>query len=302
MSAFNTIALTGKPHDTAVIDTLARLQAHLLAQGHRLVLDEGVLPPAAVAPGVQTVSASHFGEDADLVVSIGGDGTLLRTARRLAGRDTPLMGVNLGRLGFLVDASPETMDDIDAVLAGHAVVDSRMLLTAESIASDGRANDRRSALNDVVIHRWNTARMIELEVLADGEPVTRLRADGLIIATPTGSTAYAMASGGPIAHPSVDAVLLVPVCPHSLSNRPLMLPAGIVLDVRILGSDVDRVRVSCDGQEDLPVQAGSDLRIRRSSDRVTILHPPAYRYFEILRKKLRWGDDGAAGASESGSA
>ena len=293
MSAFDTIALTGKPHDAAVIATLTRLQAHLLAKGHRLMLDEGVLPPEAISAAVQTVPAGAFGQGADLVVSIGGDGTLLRTARRLAGRETPLMGVNLGRLGFLVDASPETMDDIDAVLAGQAVVDSRMLLAAESVTADGRLNARRNALNDVVVHRWNTARMIELEVLADGGLVTRLRADGLIIATPTGSTAYAMASGGPIAHPSVDAVLLVPVCPHSLSNRPLVLPAGLALEIRILESDMDRVRVSCDGQEDLPVLPEARLHIRRSSDRVTILHPPAYRYFEILRRKLRWGDDGA---------
>jgi NAD+ kinase len=293
MIRFEHVAITGKPDDPRVLGTLAMIVAHLRAQACEVLVEERLLAAAGPLPGCEGLPEGLLMPAADLVISIGGDGTLLRTARLLAGRPTPLLGVNLGRLGFLVDASPERIDDVAAVLDGQYVTDSRMLLSAEIVERDGHVLASGLALNDVVIHRWNTARMIELEVRADGELVTRLRSDGLILATPTGSTAYAMASGGPIAHPAVDALLVVPVSPHSLSNRPLVLPSSVELDVHILEQAPRRVQISCDSQENLPVIADTVVRVRSSPSRVNILHPPGYRYFEILRAKLRWGDGGS---------
>ena len=288
---FGTVAITGKSVDRKVAETVSRLAEHLSGSGRRVLVESGMFgrrkPPArAESTPVQTLL-----EEAELVISVGGDGTLLRTSRLLAGRDTPLMGINLGRLGFLVDVSPGNLSDVDAILAGDYVTDERILLEATVSNGSDRAAEGLS-MNDVVIHRWNTARMIELEVRVEGELVTRLRCDGLIVATPTGSTAYAMATGGPIAHPGVDALLLVPVAPHTLSNRPLVLPGSVNVEIGVLGSDSRRVRVSCDSQEELPMQPGSVLNVRRSPRRVTVLHPAGYRYFEILRAKLRWGDGG----------
>lgn len=288
---FGIIAITGKSVDRQVMRTVTRLVDHLTGSGRKVLIESSMYARRKPPPKAEVVPVATLVEQAELVISVGGDGTLLRTSRLLAGRDTPLMGINLGRLGFLVDVSPDNMSDLDAILAGNYVTDERMLLEAnvtngEEVAASGLS------LNDVVIHRWNTARMVEMEVRVEGELVTRLRSDGLIIATPTGSTAYAMATGGPIAHPGVDALLLVPVAPHSLSNRPLVLPGGVTVEVRVLGDDSRRVRISCDSQEDLPLRPGAVLTVKRSPRRVKVLHPPGYRYFEILRAKLRWGDGG----------
>ena len=293
MTRFKHVAITGKLDDARVHGTLAMLAAHLRQVGCEVLVEERLSRASGPLTGCEALPESVLIPQADLVISIGGDGTLLHTARLLAGRPTPLLGVNLGRLGFLVDASPERIDDVAAVLEGHYVIDSRMLISAEIVAcGSDTVLASGLALNDVVIHRWNTARMIELEVRADGELVTRLRSDGLILATPTGSTAYAMASGGPIVHPAVDALLIVPVSPHSLSNRPLVLPATTQLEIAILEQPADRVQISCDGQDELPIVSDTVVRIRRSTARVNILHPAGYRYFEILRAKLHWGDGG----------
>ncbi len=290
---FATIAITGKTVDKPVNSMVTRLVEHLSGSGRRVLVEAGMFGRRKPPANAEVRAVPELVQEADLVISVGGDGTLLRTSRLLAGRDTPLMGINLGRLGFLVDVSPDNMGDVDAILAGNFVTDERILLEAR--VSNGQTVESEGlSLNDVVIHRWNTARMVEMEVRVEGELVTRLRSDGLIIATPTGSTAYAMATGGPIVHPGLDALLLVPVAPHSLSNRPVVLPGSVNVEISVLGGDSKRVRVSCDSHEELPLHPGGVLTVSRSPRRVTVLHPPGYRYFEILRAKLRWGDGGSA--------
>lgn len=288
MRAFHIIGLVGKPDDDAVHETLARLGEHLARSSHRVLVDEDSVP-AHVLPGAERLPRARFAGTVDLVIAVGGDGTLLHTARLLATTDVPILGVNRGRLGFLVDVSPGCLHEIDAVLEGDYIADDRMLLSAqircgEQVLSEGLA------LNDVVLHRWNTSRMIDFETWIDGQLCNRHRSDGLIVSTPTGSTAYAMAGGGPIVHPDVDAISLVPICPHTLSNRPLVIGADSTVEIVVQELAEEHIRVSCDSQKDLGVVHGARIVIQRHPRKVHLVHPPGYQYFDILRAKLRWGD------------
>lgn len=288
MHAFHTIGLVGKPDDDAVHETLARLGEHLGRSSRKVLVDQGSIPPA-VLPQAERLPREAFAGAVDLVIAVGGDGTLLHTARLLATTEIPILGVNRGRLGFLVDVSPGHLHEIDAVLEGNYIADDRMLLRAqirhgEQVLSEGLA------LNDVVLHRWNTSRMIDFETWIDGQLCNRNRSDGLIISTPTGSTAYAMAGGGPIVHPGVDAISLVPICPHTLSNRPLVIGAGSTVEIVVQQLAEEHIRMSCDSQEELGVVNGGRIVIQRHPRKVHLVHPPGYRYFDILRTKLRWGD------------
>jgi NAD+ kinase len=207
----------------------------------------------------------------------------------MARHGVPLLGINLGRLGFLVDISPDDIERaLDRVLAGEYDSDTRSLLNA-SVVSQETVTPAYLALNDVVIHKWNTARMIEFETYIDGLFVNAQRSDGLIVATPTGSTAYALSGGGPLIDPSLDAIMLVPICPHDLSNRPLVVPGDRRIEIRVCGQDHGHAHVSCDGQTDLPLPRQACVRIARHPDEVCLLHPRGHDHFQILRAKLRWG-------------
>ncbi|KAB7627904.1 NAD(+) kinase [Alkalilimnicola sp. S0819] len=284
---FKTIGITGKPRDRAVVDTMARIAEHLAGQSYTILLDADTW--GRRRSSLTVASHATVMQDSDLVIAVGGDGTLLNAARALVDRDAPIVGVNRGRLGFLVDVAPGDLSELDRILAGEYTEDSRMLLEA-FIEHEGQVLSRGIALNDVVLHRWNSARMIEFETRVEGELLHRHRSDGLIVSTPTGSTAYAMASGGPIIHPDVDAIGLVAISPHTLSNRPLVINAAATVEILINAEAHNHVRVSCDSQSDLGMVSGGRIVIRRHPKRVRILHPPRYRYFEILRAKLRWGD------------
>jgi NAD+ kinase len=230
-----------------------------------------------------------MGERCSLVIVVGGDGTLLRAARAMAGSTLPLVGINLGRLGFLVDISPDAIEScLDAILAGDYTEEPRCMLAATITHGTGQ-EDAYVALNDVVIHRWNTARMIELETYIDGVFVNAQRSDGIIVSTPTGSTAYALSGGGPLLHPSLDALLLVPICPHTLSNRPLVVDGASRIEIRVCGFDQGNVRVTCDGQTDLSLEPDSRVVIGKAPRPLSLLHPRGYEYYEILRAKLGWG-------------
>ncbi|AGM41006.1 inorganic polyphosphate/ATP-NAD kinase [Spiribacter salinus M19-40] len=287
MQPFQRIAITGKPNDTAVIDTIGRLVRHLESRDRAVQIDAGMgthLPGVpAHAPLEQLVG------DIDLLIVVGGDGTLLHAARRIATNDIPVLGINRGRLGFLVDVSPDRFDEIDAVLDGSAIVDERLMLEAR-IVHEGEIVARSLALNEVVLQKWNTSRMIEFETWIDDEPCNRHRSDGLIIATPTGSTAYAMSGGGPVMHPGINALALVPICPHTLSNRPLVVSADSRVQVRLEQAAIEHVHVSCDSQADLGLTESGWVEIAASPHRLRLVHPPGHRYFDILRAKLRWGD------------
>jgi NAD+ kinase len=232
------------------------------------------------------VSIDRIGERCDLVLVVGGDGTFLHAARVLAEYDIALVGINLGRLGFLVDILPDEIEPrLEQILSGAYDADTRILLDARI----GDQSTPERALNDVVVHKWNSVRMIEFETYLDGQFVNAQRSDGLIVATPTGSTAYALSGGGPLLNPRLDALLLVPICPHTLSNRPLVVPGGSRIEIRICNLEPEQVRLTCDGQVDLPLETGSAIQIERSPRRVRLLHPRDHDHYRILRAKLGWG-------------
>src|SRR5690625_410682 len=254
--AFNTIAITGKPNDAGTVKTVHRIAQHLQKRGIEIRLDSAIIAGQEAPPKCRLAAGSELIDGADLVISVGGDGTLLRTGRLVVDQNIPLLGINRGRLGFLVDLQPNDDDGLNAILAGNFIEEDRTLLTAE-VHKNGDILATGYALNDVVLYKWNTARLIEFNTYIDGHLLTMHRADGIIISTPTGSTAYALAGGGPIIHPSVDAICLVPVSPHTLSNRPLVINADSTIEVEVPDDQLERVGVSCDGQDDLGLHLGS---------------------------------------------
>lgn len=287
MAWFHTAGIIGKQHDDPhVAATLTRLVAHLDRRGVGVCFDAHTAALANAVTGAASpgLGLDELGRQCDLLIVVGGDGTLLHAARSMADFDLPLVGINLGRLGFLVDVSPGEIEDLlDQILNGEFDEDARALLDARMDGQHGRA------FNDVVIHKWNTVRMIELETYIDGRFVNAQRSDGLIVATPTGSTAYALSGGGPLIHPSLDALLLVPICPHTLSNRPLVIGGDSHIEIRLCNYVPDQVRLTCDGQLDLPLAPDQPIRIERSQRRVRLLHPRGHDHFRILRAKLGWG-------------
>ncbi|MBK1724452.1 NAD(+) kinase [Thiocystis violacea] len=289
MPPFSTVGIIAKQGDPErVRGTLQQLSAHLRARQIDVLLDaeSAHLLDAAIGVGEPI---ERIGERCDLIIVVGGDGTLLHAARNMASFGVPLMGINLGRLGFLVDVSPEDIESaVDQILAGTLISDTRSMLSAHIVGEQG-VGQSHAALNDVAIHKWNTARMIEFETYIDGVFVNAQRSDGLIVATPTGSTAYALSGGGPLVDPALDAILLVPICPHDLSNRPLVVPGDRQIEVRVRGQDYVHVQITCDGQTDIRLAADEHVRIARHPDRVRLLHPKGHDHYEILRAKLHWG-------------
>lgn len=295
--AFQRIGITGKPGDPAVAETIRGLLDRLHGRGVAIFMDA----ESAVDTEHELLPRERLGEVCDLVIAIGGDGTLINTARCLAGRDdVSLLGINRGRIGFLVDLNPQQLEEIDRVLDGEYVSENRMLLEAEVRRhADDTLISTGVAVNDVVVHRWETARMVELSTTIDGELLNTHRSDGLIVATPTGSTAYAMASGGPITHPRLNAMVLVPICPHTLSNRPVVVDGRSELEISAVSHSASQVRISCDSQQDLGVVEGSRLLIRALPQPLRLVHPPSYGYFEVLRRKLGWGANPENGSGTS---
>jgi NAD+ kinase len=216
---------------------------------------------------------------------------MLYAARRIAGRKTPLLGINRGRLGFLADVGPEHMlARVDEVLAGKYVSEHRMLLLidlhdGDEIVASG------TALNDVVVKRHATGRMCEYQTFVDGRYVNTHLGDGFIVSTPTGSTAYALSCGGPIVEPSLDALLMIPICPHTLSDRPLVISATRIAEVRLRAAQSEQADVSCDGEPVGQLGPGGSIRVRAAKERIELIHPIGYDYFGILRSKLLWGRD-----------
>ncbi|MFZ1447071.1 MAG: NAD(+)/NADH kinase, partial [Candidatus Dechloromonas phosphoritropha] len=223
-----------------------------------------------------------------LAIVIGGDGTMLDAARRLARYRVPLVGVNQGRLGFMTDiARSDMLTCMDHLLDGRFSTENRMLLDAD-VFRDGKEIAANLALNDVVVDKGAIGRMIEFELSIDGEFIYNQRSDGLIVATPTGSTAYSLSAGGPILHPTLTGIALVPLCPHALTNRPIMVNDQVNIEVRIIQADDSRVHF--DGQVTHDLQPGDSVRLKRSEYTICFLHPPGYSYFAMLRQKLHWSE------------
>ena len=286
--AFQSIGLIGKNGDERVSAVLHALVGLLEERRLSFLLDQRTADaldhwphPAAEAEALAT--------KVDLIIVVGGDGTLLNTARMLATRPVPLVGVNLGRLGFLTDiAADRAREEVAAILDGDYARDERHMLSAR-VFRGGKEVAEDLALNDVVIQKADGGRMIEFETWVDGTFVSLHRADGMIAATATGSTAYALSGGGPILHPDVDALALVPICPHTLSDRPLVVPGNSQLSFVLNGDEATRAQLNWDGQKTCELLSGDRVELARSGQITTLLHPPGHDYFALLRSKLHWG-------------
>jgi NAD+ kinase len=288
MSAFKSIAIIGKYLNLSALQQmqtdLADLARHLSAKNIDVWLEENTALGAELT-GFKTCSLEKIGEKVDLAIVMGGDGTMLSAARTLMQSDIPLVGINRGRFGFLTDLRAEEMlISINEILAGAYQTETRMLLTA-SVIRAGKQVHQGVAFNDIVVK--SGLRLIELEVEIDGKFMHKQRGDGLILSTPTGTTAYSLSAGGPILHPNLDAIALVPINPHTLSNRPIVLSSTSKIEVSLV--QVDDAQISYDGQFQLALEMGDKVQVQRAGKDITLLHPSEYCYFEMLRNKLNWG-------------
>lgn len=282
--SFRRVALIGKLKSAEIGASLRELGEYLRKRGCEVLLEANT----ADQIGERGLDYDALGKRADLAVVIGGDGTMLAAARSLVRHHVPLVGVNLGRVGFMTDIGHRDMQSgIGAILDGKGTPEERTLIDAE-ILRDGGALLRTVALNEAVLGKGAEARLIEFEVALDGEYVYTLRADGVIVATPTGSTAYAMSAQGPILHPAVPAFALVPLNPHTLSARPVSVSDRSVIEIKLLRA-VD-ARAHFDGFALTDMAEGDRLVLKRSADTVRFVHPPGYRYFATLREKLSWSE------------
>jgi len=289
--SFTSVALVGNAKDSRVAECMLSLAGHFHAHGLRPLVDPGVelaFPPGSIV----LCPEQSFAARAELIVAIGGDGTLLYAARLVAGHDVPLLGVNRGRLGFLTDVSPASMlVDIDSVLAGRYSEDRRSLLAAR-LERHGAAPIEALALNDVVVNKWQTGRTMDFETSINDRFVNSHSGDGMVIATATGSTAYALSCGGPIVEPDLDVWVLAPICPHTLSDRPIVVRAGSKIRLRMADRMGCHAQVTCDGMAVGDLEQGDTLCVAGADAQITLLHPPGYDYYRLLRSKLHWGRGG----------
>jgi NAD+ kinase len=285
--AFNTVALIGRYKSQDAAGPLGELADFLRTRGCRVLVDELVadLVPSGTS---EAASFERIGREADLAVVLGGDGSMLSATREIAPRGVPLVGVNRGRLGFTTDIAVDNMlEAVGAILSGRYTLEERTLLAMELHRAD-RVELRTLALNDVVVNKGGTGRLIEFTVRIDGLFVYDLRADGLIVATPTGSTAYALSSNGPIIQPGVPAFALVPISPHTLSNRPIAVSDTSLVEVTI--KRAADARLHFDGHPVNDLHEGDRVRLHRAERPARFIHPPGYDYFAMLRAKLRWSE------------
>lgn len=287
-SGFRSIGLTGNWRDPRAVEAAETMARHLADRGCS-VLTEDDFPGTALPDGARRLPAGEIPSAAQLLIAVGGDGTMLRAARRAALANVPLLGINRGRLGFLADiGAADMLAALDHVLAGDCAADQRLLLNAELLPAAG-APVTGLALNDVVVKRLDSGRMFEFETFVDGRYVNTHGGDGFIVATPTGSTAYALSCGGPIVTPDLDAIVLAPICPHTLSDRPIVIPGHSRTEIRLVQQDGDAAAVCCDGEVIGELGAEDRLVVAASQQRLTLLHPPGHDFFEVLRGKLHWG-------------
>lgn len=286
MEPFRNIGLIGRPGSEEVLQTLRQAIAFLQSRGCNVLVDTDI-DGALGRHGLQVGDRRVLGESCDLVVVVGGDGCLLGAARALSRFGTPVVGVNRGHLGFLTDILPNELEQrLGAILDGDYDVERRFLLDAE-VRRDQHPIGSGLALNDVVFRAGNSVHMVEFELHIEGRFVYSQRSDGLIIATPTGSTAYALSGGGPIMHPKLDALVLVPMHPHTLSSRPLVVDGNSEIKLVITAGNAPSL-VSCDGQEAVRTQVGDVVYVRKRAQKLTLLHPPGHDFYEACRSKLGW--------------
>lgn len=291
MSNFETIGIIGKQGEASnkVWETLDRLVKCLRAFEREVFFDD-VSGTKVAAPKERIVGLREMGQCCSLVIVVGGDGTLLHAARAMAEFQVPLVGVNLGRLGFLADILPKEIETgIERILAGDYMEEPRCMLQVRVESEKSGLRDSCLALNDVVVHRRDSARVIELETYIEGVFVNAQRSDAIIVATPTGSTAYALSGGGPLIHPALDVLAVVPICPHTLSNRPLVIAGDSHIEIRIGERDRDQVIVTYDGLTAPHLEAPARVFIDKTPRPARLLHLTGHDHYKILRAKLGWG-------------
>jgi NAD+ kinase len=277
-----------KPHHPSAPEIVTELIRWCSERGVEVLLDPDC---AAAAPELDcpTKPRDEFADAVDLVVVLGGDGTLLSTARALTRAGTPILGVNLGGLGFLTEISVDSLyRTLERVTRGEVVRSSRMMLRV-TIRRPGHAEDSHDVLNDAVVNKSAIARILELEAQVNDRYFSSFRSDGLILSTPTGSTAYSLAAGGPIIYPGMEAIIITPICPHSLGNRPTVIPADSHLKVRLTGP-VEQVLLTLDGQIAVPLMLEDEVELTRSPYHIELIQDPETNYYDVLRKKLKWGE------------
>ncbi|ABM00643.1 NAD(+) kinase [Shewanella amazonensis] len=286
-SQFHTIGLIGKPHHNGTNLTLKRLHHWLGSQGYEVLVEERVA--GELGAKVEAVDLLAIGNRCDLAIVVGGDGNMLGAARVLARFDVGVIGVNRGNLGFLTDLPPDGFEEsLAAVLDGEFITEHRFLLEAE-VHRHGTMKASNTAVNEAVLHPGKIAHMIEYEVYIDNQFMYSQRADGMIVSTPTGSTAYSLSAGGAILTPNLQALILVPMFPHTLSCRPIVVDANSTIKLVVSPENGENLEVSCDGHVTLAVLPGDEIFIRQSSERLRLIHPKNYNYFHVLRNKLGWG-------------
>lgn len=280
---FKRIGLFIRKEDAALETAVKQVCEFLKSRSLKVCCNE----PLSFLPSLEVISIAEFPSKCDLTIAIGGDGTMLSASRALAGFELPVVGINIGRLGFLADVTLTNLhSQLTRILDGHYRHDCRFLLQAHL----NKAEEPISiAMNDVVVHSYQSLHMIEFETYINGRFLNSQRADGLVIATPTGSTAYAMSAGGPILDVDLDAIVLASVCPHTLSNRPLVIAANSVIDISLSEKNVTTAMVTCDGRPGQLLEPGDSIRVQRHPNRIDLLHLEDHDHYSILRAKLEWG-------------
>ncbi|QQX79125.1 NAD(+) kinase [Shewanella sp. KX20019] len=286
-NTFHTIGLIGKPNHDGTNLTLKRLHHWLIMQGYSVLVEERVA--AEIGSHTHSVDLLEIGAQCDLAIVVGGDGNMLGAARVLARFDIAVIGVNRGNLGFLTDLPPDSFEAaLSKVLEGEFDTEQRFLLEAE-VHRHGELKSSNTAVNEAVLHPGKIAHMIEFEVYIDEKFMYSQRADGMIVSTPTGSTAYSLSAGGAILTPNLEAIILVPMFPHTLSCRPIVVDSCSIIKLVVSPHNGDNLEVSCDGHVNLSVLPGDEIIIKRSQDTLRLIHPKGHNYFHVLRSKLGWG-------------
>lgn len=288
-TVFSKIGITGKPDSKAAAETIGQLCKQLVNSGKQVYIPKRNNSVMGI-DNVEVIAFAELGQRCDLVIVVGGDGSMLKTARELIDSQIPLLGINRGHLGFLTDIRPSELETrIPPILDGNYTLETRFLLNAEVYRED-KVIASSCAVNDVVLYPGKIARMIDFELYMDKQFVYSQRSDGLIVSTPTGSTAYALSGGGPIMAPECDSIVLVPMCPHTLTSRPITVNRQRVIDLIISESNPLSPQLSCDGQVIISLMPGDRIRIKQYPIEMHLVHPLDYDYFEVLRSKLRWGE------------
>ncbi len=285
--AFTRIGLFAKHNNTSVSDTLKKLVIYLQAKGHTLFIETESNVLLADTP-LTSVAREEIGALVDLIIVVGGDGSLLNAARAVVAHQIPVLGINRGRLGFLADILPHNMEqELEAIFAGQYLKEQRFLLSAQ-VKRHNTVVMQEIALNDIVLYNGGLARMIDFEVYVNDQFVLRQQADGIITATPTGSTAYGLSAGGPILFPTLNAITITPMCPHTLSNRPIVVDGNSQIKLVVTESNNIAPKLSYDGQVYFDLEIGDEILIKKHDCEFTLIHPSHHEYFSVLREKLSW--------------